>query len=232
MTLLKGFAEPCMNDRTRSRWLRARQETTLFPKADFMAAAFLGFVAFVAVAVFGSEQGALDQLVATVGTVVGVIVIRPVVSLLWNFAWAPIWQLRQDFDEVRAEAAELAGMLRPGSGQVRDALEDVRAEVRENIDRVAIAESRGEFWRATEAAPRAATWKKYRELLRQERPLSDTYECVNKAYRVLNDMLVRRSVRLFSFRGRTLRDEDNLSGVATALKEANESLDVAIQHFQ
>ncbi len=104
-------------------------------------------------------------------------------------------------------------------------------EVRENIERVAVAESRGEFWRATEPAPRATMWKRYRELLRQERPLSDIYERVAKAYRMQEEMLTRRSLRLFSFRGRTLREEDNLPPVAAVLKDANESLDAAIQRF-
>ncbi len=220
-----------MNERTHSRWIRARQQTTLFRKADFVAAALLGLVAFVTVALFGSDQGALDQLIATAGTVVAVLVVLPAISFLWNFTWAPIWQLREDLDDLRAEVDELAGMLRPGPGQVRDALEDVRLEVRENIDRVVTAESRGEFWRMTEPAPRATTWKKYRELIHRERPLSDLYERVAKAYRVQEEMLTRRSLRLVSFRGRTLREEDDLPGVATALKDANESLDVAIQHY-
>jgi len=220
-----------MNDRTRSRWTRARQQTTLFRKTDFVAAALLGLVAFVAVALFGSDQGALDQAIATAGTVVAVVVFLPAVSFLWNFTWAPIWQLREDLDDLRAEVDELTGMLMPGHNQVRDALEDVRLEVRENIDRVVAAESRGEFWRATEPAPRATMWKRYRELLRRERPLSDIYERVVKAYRMQEEMLTRRSLRLFSLRGRTLREEDNLPGVATALNEANEALDAAIRRF-
>lgn len=220
-----------MNNRMRSRWVRARQQTTMFRKADFIAAAFLGLVSFMSVVLFGSDQGALDQLVATAGTVVAVVFILPAISFLWNFVWAPIRQLREDLDDLRAEVAELASMVRPEPAQLREALEDLRMEVRENIDRLSIAESRGEFWRVTEPAPHNTKWKKYRELLRLERRLSDVYERVSTAYRMQEEMLTRRSVRIFSLRGRKLRDEDNLPGVATALKEANESLDVAIQRF-
>lgn len=45
-----------MNERTHSRWIRARQQTTLFRKADFVAAALLGLVAFVTVDAGGSAK--------------------------------------------------------------------------------------------------------------------------------------------------------------------------------
>lgn len=135
-----------------SRWQKARADTQLLRwKREVIAACVTAPVAFVFLKVFGSPDGAMDDLISVAAAVVAVLVLLPLSELAWNWLQAPH---RIVMDEVIALRGHIALSTAPTIDRavqlpLKERLVAARRQGRDIRDQVAVASyHEADEWRA------------------------------------------------------------------------------------
>ena len=102
------MAERASPERLRpTRWQRAWADTKFFRwKKEAVAGAAAAPVSFVLLQLFGSKDGAMDELVVVCASVVAVLVMLPLTELAYNWLQAPTRMLSDDVLAIRHDLSE------------------------------------------------------------------------------------------------------------------------------
>lgn len=215
------------------RWEKARHDTKGFAawKREAVLGIAAGATAIVLLIAFGHDDAAYQEALIVIGTIVGTIVLVPLIELAWNFLKAPQRLLREDLSDLQAEVQDLASLVRPEAAKMRTVLRALHEEASDSLRLMELANSRKIFWKPTETSPATKIWKKHRAFLASQRDLEDLYESGRLAAQEVERVLGQRAVRTFIRWRRDIQEEDRVPDAVAALQDFEARLAIEIKRL-
>jgi hypothetical protein len=216
-----------------TRWQKARLDTRGFRawKRELAFGLAAGTTAIVLLVTFGRDEAAFEEALIVAGSIIGTVLLVPLLELGWNYIKAPDRLLREELSRLGAEVRELGALVRPDARQLRTALREIQEETSDSLRLMDLARERGFFWKMTEPGPRTASWKRHRDFLRGQRDLEDLYESGRLASGEVDRVMQQRAARSVFRRRRDIEDEDRLPEVIAALTDFNSHLEREIRRL-